>query len=143
MATDRNATQPGTKILAGAIGLVWAMLLGGCEGSAPDASAKAPEADPQTAIEAASQTKLTTPEPTPPPPKTLNLSREALEQWEQAGSSQQPATTDPDNMLPDLFEGGASDKRTRTSGRVLMREDAQSALQGIEGVEFKVEVPVN
>ena len=111
------------------------VLAGGCARPQPS-----PDAAPKAAA------NLPTPQATastPAPTKPLDLSRDALQSMDQVTQEFDEALPAQKNLLPNLFDNEAKQTGTKTSGRVLMNKDAQDVVQGIEGVEFKVEVPVN
>lgn len=130
---------------------IWCTLLAtGCDTPEPKSPSKPdPSSATQESIAEPKTTKRTATSSKPKPttnqtntdPKPLDLSRgtnlESLDEATDIGG------TEPGNLLPDLFEDQPSKTGARASGRVLMSETEESSMQAIEGVEFKLEVPVN
>ncbi len=149
MATTDHRTPASKRALL--LGIWCTLLVAGCDTSPSDPQGSdQPSTTQPTADEPQPQTPtsaVSTPSPTPAikpaksNPKPLNLSRgtnlDSLEDTTDIGGD------DPDNLLPDLFKDQSKRSGARASGRVLMSETEEASLQAIEGVEFKLEVPVN
>ena len=75
------------------------------------------------------------------PAKPLDLTRgDNLQSLDEATSA---AGDEPSNLLPDLFDDKSARTGARVSGRVLMNDVEKISADAVEGVEFKLEVPVN
>ncbi len=122
--------------------LVLSLLVTGCSPETPDGlndrSAEV-QLEPNSSDQEAEQSAQTHP---------LDLSRDAksLQDLAIEGLDESAASlAEPDAALPDLFDQDQDQeaKRMSASGRVLMREDAGVNLEGVEGVELKIQMKTN
>ena len=67
---------------------------------------------------------------------SLNLSRDLISDGEV-----EEELADAENVLPDMFAEEADQPKTRISGKVLTKEEAQTLTDSVDGVELKIEVP--
>lgn len=135
------------------IGLCCAIFAMGCQPSSTPSANDEPGLqtnppnqilEPESAATLESSTNADNqPSPAPSKTKPLDLSRNALDSLKQATADGAEDSQDPNNLLPDLFEDKSTKSGARASGRVLMREDEKASMQSIEGVELKLEVPIN
>lgn len=126
------------------LGIWCTLLVAGCDTPKPEQSSK-PDQSSAT-HEAIAEPKTAAPQvansnPESAAPKPLDLSRN--NNLESLGGVTDMGGDDPDKLLPDLFKDQPGKTGARASGRVLMSETEEASLQAIEGVEFKLEVPVN
>lgn len=148
MATTTYRNPTFIKPLLLSIGC--ALLVAGCDTPQPKSPSKPDQSNATQESIGESKTAERTatssnPEPTTNQtnidPTPLDLSRgtnlESLDDATDIGGAE------PGNLLPDLFDDQSSKTGARASGRVLMSEAEEASIQAIEGVEFKLEVPVN
>lgn len=116
------------------------MLTMGCDTAKPDhSSAPQPTSQPP-----ATPTQPTTNQETQQVSAPLDLSRQGiLESLASTDGSTDIDASEPDNLLPDLFDDQTSKSGPRASGRVLMTEGEDASLQAVEGVEVTLQVPIN
>jgi hypothetical protein len=80
---------------------------------------------------------------TSPVQTSLDLSSDHIAELEQSLSDSSAEITDADSLLPDMFEDTGDAPRTKLSGKVLTKEEAESMQDSLDGVELKIEVKTN
>ncbi|MFT7654891.1 MAG: hypothetical protein ACI9UU_004013 [Candidatus Azotimanducaceae bacterium] len=80
---------------------------------------------------------------TSPVQTSLDLSSDRVAGLEQSLSDSSAEITDADSLLPDMFEDTGDAPRTKLSGKVLTKEEAESMQDSLDGVEFTLEVKTN
>ena len=103
------------------------LVLTACSEPEP-ASELGPEPDAETGAETGAEQK----------DQELNLSRDAItDVMDEEG----PAMHDPNATLPNMFADEAEDKKTKLSGKVLTKEEAEDLRSTVDGVQVELEVP--
>ena len=89
------------------------------------------------------------PEPTLPAPTaeapTVSLQevREHIQNEARASADEIADTAAPQATLPDLFDDTPAAKKTKFSGKILTREEAESLSQSVDGIQLEFEVKVD
>ena len=123
-----------------------ALLLASCGAPPPDSTTNPGTPASQTSSEMVGS-QLESPEGvvTDAPPvatsKPLDLTRSSS--FDEMIDSAYINTDDQDDLLPDLFADQGREAKTRASGRLIMSEEEKALTESVEGVELKLEVPVN